>query len=98
MKPSEFYENYWKIDYGDGNMVAPPKLNKAEKDFLDNAVANPNWKGALFTRSMKQNIQVNIEVLKEQMSKFPEYFIPENQPKLDKYGQILDEEELNTIK
>ena len=92
MKPSEFYEQYWRLDYGDGKLVAPPKLSEAEKQFLDEAATNPNCQGALFTRKRKRPVQVNVEVLKREMSKFPEYFIPANQPKLDKWGQILSDD------
>jgi len=91
MKPSEFYEQYWRIDYGDGNLVAPPKLSEAEKKFLDESTTNPNCQGALFIRKRKRNVEVNVEALKREMSKFPEYFIPSNQPKLDEYGNIINE-------
>lgn len=74
MKPSEFYEQYWRIDYGDGKLVAPPKLSDAEKEFLDNAASLPNCQGALFTRKRKRQVRVNIEALKRDMDKFPEYF------------------------
>jgi|GEM_PF-3889725 len=93
MKPSEFYEQYLRIDYGDGKMVAPPKLSEAEKEFLDNAAINPNCQGALFTRKRKRLVQVNVEALKREMSKFPEYFFPANQPKLDKWGSVLPEDD-----
>jgi hypothetical protein len=92
MKPSEFYEQYWRLDYGDGILVAPPKLSEDEKKFLDEATTNPNCQGALFIRKRKRPVQVNVEVLKREMSKFPEYFIPEKQPKLDKWGQIMSED------
>lgn len=35
MKPSEFYEKYWKIKDSEGNMVSPPPLRDYEKDLLD---------------------------------------------------------------
>lgn len=90
MKPSEFYEQYWKIDYGNGKLVSPPKLSQAEKDFLDNSMESPNCEAAVFTRKRGRNVQVNVESLKRQMSKFPEYFIPTQQPNLDKYGNIVE--------
>lgn len=92
MKPSEFYEQYLRLDYGDGKLVAPPKLSEAEKQFLDEAAAKPNYQVALFTRKRKRTVQVNVELLKREMNKLPEYFIPANQPKLDKWGQILSED------
>lgn len=92
MKPSEFYETYWKIDYGNGKLVSPPKLSQAEKDFLDTAMETPNTEAAVFYRKRKRQVQVNVEALKRDMNKFPEYFIPTQQPKLDKYGNILSEE------
>jgi hypothetical protein len=92
MKPSEFYEQYWRLDYGNGKLVPPPKLSESEKKFLDEASINPNCQGALLTRKRKRHVQINVEVLKKEMSKFPEYFIPTNQPKLDKWGQILSDD------
>lgn len=69
MKPSEFYEKYWRIDYGDGKLVEPPKLSEAEKKFLDESAVNPNCQAALFTRKRKRNVQVNIDALKRDMNK-----------------------------
>lgn len=92
IKPSEFYEKYWRIDYLDGKGQVPlPKLSQAEKDFLDNAVQTENTQGVLFFRKRRRQVQVNIEILKEEMKKFSQYFIPANQPTLDKYGQNLEE-------
>lgn len=89
MKPSEFYENYWKLDYGDGKLVPPPKLSQPEKDFLDSCVEVTDCQAALFTRRRKRKVQVNVEALKREMNKFPEYFYPANQPNLDKWGNEL---------
>lgn len=93
MKPSEFYENYWKIDCGNGVLKSPPKLSDAEKEFLDNAAARPSSQGVLFMRKRKRTVQVNIEALKRDLNKLPEYFIPHQQPKLDEYGSILSDTE-----
>jgi hypothetical protein len=90
MKPSEFYEIYWRVDYGDGKWAEPPKLSDEEKDFLDNA-ANGDYSRIVFTRKRRRKVEINIDVLKEQMKKLPPYFIPANQPKLDEFGNILDE-------
>lgn len=91
MKPSEFYEQYWRIDYGDGKLLPPPKLSQAEREFLDTAMDTPNCESALFIRKRKRTVQVNVEALKREMNKFPEYFIPTQQPLLDKFGNIVDE-------
>lgn len=83
MKPSEFYEKYWRIDYLDGKGQVPlPKLSQAEKDFLDNAVQTENTQGVLFFRKRRRKVQVNIEALKEQMKNFPEYFNDPSNPPL----------------
>lgn len=37
IKPSEFYEKYFMVSDGHGNMVHPRPLTQKEKDFLDNA-------------------------------------------------------------
>lgn len=41
MKPSEFYEKHWKINYGKG-LQSPPKLKDIEKEFLDYSIENTN--------------------------------------------------------
>lgn len=92
MKPSEFYENYWKIDYGNGKLVSPPKLSEKEKEFLDNNAVREGCTGILFTRRRRRNVEVNIEALKSQLSKFPEFFIPTNQPILDEFGNVIVEQ------
>lgn len=79
MKPSEFYEKYWRIDYGNGKLVAPPALSQAEKDFLDSAAEIENTQGVLFTRKRKRRVQVNVEALKEQIKYFPEFLTKPNQ-------------------
>lgn len=91
MKASEFYEKYWKLSNGKGEMISPPKLNDEEKDFLDNCAEQQNCQGAIFIRKRRRTVQINIEVLKEQMKKFPPYFIPAHPPLLDKYGSPKNE-------
>jgi hypothetical protein len=95
MKPSEFYEKYWKLDYGDGKLVSPPKLSDAEKEFLDSAMNVDTCQGVLFTRKRRRRVQVNVECLKKEMGKMPPYFFPANQPKLDKWGNISEEHDKN---
>lgn len=88
--PSEFYVNYWLIDNGHGEMVHPPKLTQAEKDFLDQICENENCKGVYFQRKRRRSIQLDVEVFKEEMNKYhTKYFTPVNQPTIDKYGQII---------
>lgn len=96
MKPSEFYEKYWKIDFGDGKLVSPPKLTEKEKEFLDSC---PNNSNVMFYRARRRPVMVNMDLLNEEMKKLPPYFYPVNQPKLDKWGNILEEpkEPLNSI-
>ena len=74
MKPSEFYEQYWRIDYGDGKLVPPPLLSQSEKDFLDSSMKTKDCHSVLFERKRKRSVQVNVEDLKREMNKFPEYF------------------------
>lgn len=69
MKPSEFYEKYWRLDYGDGKLVSPPKLSEAEKQFLDETAANQNSQVAVFTRRRRRTVTVDVEALKTEMSK-----------------------------
>lgn len=90
MKPSEFYEKYWRISDGKGGFVKPPQLSDKEKEFMDNA-AHVNADFVNFYRKRRQQVQVNLNYLKEDMQKHPPYFMPINQPKLDKWGNILEE-------
>lgn len=92
MKPSEFYENYWKIDYGNGKLVSPPKLSEKEEDFLDNNAVREDCAGVLFMRKRGRNVEINIEALKSQLSKLPKFFISKNQPILDKFGNVIEEQ------
>ncbi len=93
MKPSEFYEKYWKIDNGKGEMVSPPKLSEAEKAFLDEAVNTRNTTMAVFMRRRRSQVHINVDILRtaiKNYDKLPPYFMPVNQPKLDKWGNILE--------
>lgn len=91
MKPSEFYEKHWRISDGKGNYVQPPPLSAEEKDFLDKSVEGENTYVQFF-RKRRRTVQINIEYLMDGYKKFPHFFIPTNQPKLDKYGQIIEDE------
>lgn len=64
MKPSEFYEKYWKIDNGRGEMVSPPKLSEAEKAFLDESVNTKNTTMAVFMRRRRRQVHVNVDMLR----------------------------------
>ena len=46
----------------------------------------------MFFRKRKRPVSINIDYLKEDMRKLPQYFTPANQPKLDKYGQAMPSE------
>lgn len=75
MKPSEFYEKYWKIDYGNGILVSPPALSEAEKEYLDNHVNN-GCSYMKFIRKRKRQVSINIDILKNEMNKLPEFIKP----------------------
>lgn len=77
MKPSEFYEKYWMIDYGDGKKVHPPKLSDAEKGFLDNVSTREDVQGVYFSRKRRRAVQINIPMFIEEMNKhLPPFLIP----------------------
>ncbi len=91
MKPSEFYETWWRIKGKDGLYVMPPKLSDAEKEYLDKA-AEGKCDFVEFFRTRRPRVRINVDRLMSDMKKLPPIFIPHNQPKLDKYGQIIEDE------
>lgn len=92
MKASEFYETWWRISDGKGGYIKPPLLSDAEKEFLDKAVER-NSDHVQFFRTRRRPVQINLTYLKEDMNKLPKHFIPAYQPKLDKWGDVLPENE-----
>ena len=94
MKASEFYEVYWRISDGKGGYIKPPALSDAEKEYLDKA-AETDCDHVQFFRTRRRPTQINLNYLKEDMNKLPKYFFPVNQPKLDKWGNILNSENDN---
>lgn len=68
MKLSEFYEKYWVV-----NGVKPPPLSKAEKDFLDEHADGPPRLTAWFNRKRKGLLTIDIDLLKEEMKKLPDF-------------------------
>lgn len=71
MKPSEFYEKYWKIKNKDGVMSNPPPLRKFEKDFLDSAIDNSNL--VYFYRKRTRSILIYTAELSKQFKQLPEF-------------------------
>ena len=90
MKPSEFYEKYLRISDGKGGFIQPPKLSDKEKEFMDSAVAK-NADFVQFFRKRRRPLQINLGYLQEALRKLPKLFYPTNQPKLDKWGNIIEE-------
>jgi len=70
MKASEFYEKYYKIDLGNGNIVSAPPLSDKEKEFLDNAADNPNVDTVHFIRARRRSGEINLVSLKTAMGKY----------------------------
>lgn len=68
MKASEFYEKYVTV-----NGKATKPLDEAEKQFLDEAVDNPNCQQVIFIRGRKGNLYIGIPQLKRQMGMLPEF-------------------------
>ncbi len=69
MKASEFYETHWKIDYGNGKLVSPPKLRPSEKEFLDNMIDEPSCGLAMFIRKRGRTVYVDANALKTELKK-----------------------------
>lgn len=75
MKPSEFYEKYWKIKKPDGSIVSPRKLSDKEKEYMDEVISdiNPDIKGIWFSRKRGAPVQIDAELLKQEMDKLPAF-------------------------
>ena len=74
MKPSEFYEKYWKIVDRNGNLVSPPALTNEEKEFLDKCVSE----GASFvyiSRKRRRSTVINIDFLLKEYKNSPNVLI-----------------------
>jgi len=91
MSPSKFYETWWRIKDKNGNYVKPPELSDAEKEYLDKAVEG-SCDYVEFFRTRRRRLQINIQNLMLDLRKLPKMFMPVNQPKLDKYGQPIENE------
>lgn len=73
MKPSEFYQKYWKIEIPDGTIVSPPPLSEGQCFFMDEVCNNPNLAGMYYRRTRSRNGQVYIEQMKEDLQKLPDF-------------------------
>ena len=78
MKASEFYEKYWKIRNRAGAIVSPPKLTDVEKEFLDSTINDSTCGGIYFGRRRRNNIQIDLNILREQMNKLPQFLNQDN--------------------
>lgn len=83
MKPSEFYTKYCKITMPDGTVASPPPLSEKECFYMDEVWNNPRLKGIYYGRRRNRSIAVNVEQMKEDMSKLP-YFLTNYNPTLNK--------------
>ena len=72
MKPSEYYEKYWKINNSDGILVSPPPLSEAEKNFMDNA-HKYDFTSIKLMRGRKRNIEINFDDLNSKMKMLPQF-------------------------
>lgn len=74
MKPSEFYMKYWMIELPDGTKVHPPPLSEKECNFMDEMFNHlSNMKSIYYGRNRKRNVSVDIEKMKSDMSKLPDF-------------------------
>lgn len=78
MKPSEFYKKYWKVAMPDGAIVSPPPLSEKECFYMDEVWNNPNLQGIYFGRIRRRNVTADVEQMKEDISKLPDFL---KQPK-----------------
>jgi hypothetical protein len=73
ISPSEFYTKYWKITMLDGSIISPPPLSEKECFFMDEIWGNSNVQGIIFGRTRKRTVFVDIEQMKKDMNKLPEF-------------------------
>ncbi len=90
MKASEFYEKYWRVQNAVGEWVRPCPLTDAQKKYLDTCAEYPDCVGVMMFGKRRRPVCIDVEHLKQQMSKMPTYFIPDNQPLLDKFGSSIE--------
>lgn len=70
IKPSEFYQKYWRIKTKDG-WDAPPPLSKSEIEFLDNAAKSIENGSASIIQKRRRGVTIDVRLLNEQISNFP---------------------------
>jgi len=79
MKPSEFYEKYWRCKLPDGRIVQPKKLSEKELFYMDEVFNNPKLQGIYFGRRRNPNVTVDIDRMKKDMENLPDFLKSNNQ-------------------
>lgn len=73
MKPSEFYEKYFKIIDHNGNAVSPRQLTEAEAELMDNCFKD-GYEGLMIISKRRRTFQVNFDALERKMEQhLPEF-------------------------
>lgn len=72
MKPSEYYEKFYKLRMPDGSMVSPKPLTDVQRDFLDNACLQ-NMRNVIFSYNRKRTRYINIEMMMAEIEKLPDF-------------------------
>jgi len=70
MKPSEFYEKYWRIKDRHGNVVQPPILTDEEKEFLDNSFSQNKNSYVMLYRTRRRPVTIDCATLRLEMDKY----------------------------
>lgn len=73
MKPSEFYQKWWKCKLPDGTIVEPKKLSEKELFYMDEVFNNKNLQGIYFGRRRRPSVTVNIEQMKKDIERLPDF-------------------------
>ena len=76
MKPSEFYEKYWKVSDGKGGFVTLPPLTQKEKDFLDESIEN-GASHIQFYRKRRRPTVIDTSFLLDAYKKLPNFLLLE---------------------
>ena len=73
MKPSEFYEKYWKIKNADGTLSDSKPLTQTEKDSLDEVLHSSLnvFYMTIERKSTKERIDIDVEDMYNQMKNLP---------------------------
>lgn len=69
MKPSEFYEKYWKIVNADGSLSNPKPPTSQEREFMD----NPDNAYLEYFKTRSGQRKVGLKTVEKMYNQLPEF-------------------------